>query len=292
MTSRDSRLPFTVLLPDSREDPIEIHDHLTSLRMSVIEKGTVRLLDADAWNVPGAYALLDAPASDGTYGVYVGKAPAGVKDRLVTHERQRNWARALLIQRENYTKLSSAQAGWLEGDLYDLFDAAHRARLHNTVKPGDDTVPSYEMRILESFRDPITRVLRLLGYDTSTEDEPVAVDRQSRRRVSVGVKIEDLIDSGLLAVGDRLISTNGSWPASAAILPNRMIGYDGKEYYSPSGAAAAVKGGSVNGWDFWAVERDGRSERLSLIRKRYRERAAGDEVMSPVVETDGRSGDA
>lgn len=48
MTSRDSRLPFTVLLPDSREDPIEIHDHLTSLRMSVIEKGTVRLLDADA----------------------------------------------------------------------------------------------------------------------------------------------------------------------------------------------------------------------------------------------------
>jgi len=261
-----------MLLPDNRDAPIEIHDHMTSLRMSVIEKGTVRSLDEDAWNVPGAYVLLDAPDGDGSYGVYVGKAPAGVKTRLLNHERQKDWSRALLIQRENYTNLSSSQAGWLEGDLYDLFDAAHLARLHNTVKPGDDTVPSYEMRILETFRDPITRVLRLLGYDTSTE-EVVTPETPRRRNTHHGVKLAELIEAGLVSVGDRLISANGSSPATAEVLALGEVGYDGQRFPSPSAAASAVKGGAANGWDFWAVERDGRSERLSSIRKQYLERA-------------------
>ncbi|RPF28564.1 hypothetical protein [Georgenia muralis] len=55
MTTRDSGLPFTVQLADDGSDPIEIHDHLTSLRMSVIQEGTVGALDEDAWNVPGAH---------------------------------------------------------------------------------------------------------------------------------------------------------------------------------------------------------------------------------------------
>lgn len=286
MANRDSRLPFTVLMPEDRSDPIEIHDHLTSLRMSVIEKGTVGALDEDAWNVPGAYVLLDAPQPDGAFGVYVGKAPAGVKSRLMSHERQRDWARALLIQRENYTNLSSAQAGWLEGDLYDLFDASHRARLHNSNKPGDDTVPTYELRILESFRDPITRVLRLLGYDTSTEEE-VHVEKSSRRKktyTSHGVKFGDLLDAGLIAAGERLISVNGSWPASAVVLAGGMVGYDGKQFATPSAAAVAVKGGAANGWDFWAVERPDGSERLSAIRKQFQDQqASAQATTSPVV---------
>jgi hypothetical protein len=63
---RDSRLPFTVLLPDTRTEPIEIHDHLTALRLCLVEKDGVKFLD-DSWDVPGAYVLLDAPDADGAF---------------------------------------------------------------------------------------------------------------------------------------------------------------------------------------------------------------------------------
>jgi len=72
-------------------------------------------------------------AADATFGVYVGKAPAGIRSRLLDHECKKQWARALLIQRDNQHGLNSAHVDWLEGDLYDLFDAADRARLHNSV---------------------------------------------------------------------------------------------------------------------------------------------------------------
>lgn len=267
MITRDSRLPFTVLLPDSRSEPIEIHDHLSALRLSLVEKDAVSQLDG-SWDVPGAYVLLDAPAPDGSYGVYVGKAPAGIRSRLLDHERKRYWARALLIRRDVSTGLSSAQAGWLEGDLYELFDSADRAHLHNSVKPGDDTVPSYELRILETFRDPINRVLRLLGYDTSTEDDSQLIGPSGRRRTARfhGITLQQLLGAGLIAPGERLISTNGSWPASAVITEDAHIEYNGRRFDTPSGAAMAVKDGPANGWDFWAVERSGGSERLSTLR--------------------------
>lgn len=263
---RDSRLPFTVLLPDTRTEPIEIHDHLTALRLCLVEKDGVKHLD-DSWDVPGAYVLLDAPDADGSFGVYVGKAPAGIRSRLLDHERKKVWARAMLIRRDITSGLSSAQAGWLEGDLYELFDAAERAHLHNSVKPGDDTVPSYELRILETFRDPINRVLRLLGYDTSTEDDTQnATPARKRTARFHGIVLRQLFDAGLVGSGERLISTNGSWPASAVITSDGGIDYNGHRYDTPSGAAMAVKNGPANGWDFWAVERTDGSERLSTLR--------------------------
>ncbi len=284
---RDSRLPFTVLLPDTRTEPIEIHDHLTALRLCLVEKDGVKFLD-DSWDAPGAYVLLDAPDADGTFGVYVGKAPAGIRSRLLDHERKKVWARAMLIRRDITNGLSSAQAGWLEGDLYELFDAAERAHLHNSVKPGDDTVPSYELRILETFRDPINRVLRLLGYDTSTEDDTASVTPSRRRTARFhGIALRQIFEAGLVVTGERLISTNGSWPASAVITNDGGIDYNGHRYDTPSGAAMAVKNGPANGWDFWAVERPDGSERLSTLRSLFAAREL-DPVGHPSVAAESR----
>ncbi|WP_157465707.1 hypothetical protein [Cellulomonas sp. Leaf395] len=254
-----------MLLPDTRTEPIEIIDHLTALRMCVVEKDSVAHLDG-SWDVPGAYVLLDPPDAAGGYGVYVGKAPAGIRSRLLDHERKRTWLRGLLIRRDVSTGLSSAQAGWLEGDLYQLFHSADRATLHNAVQPRDDTVPSYELRILETFRDPINRVLRLLGYDTGTADD-TQVHAPRRTSTFHGITMGQLLEAGLVQPGERLISTNGAWPASAVVLPNAKIDYNGGAYDTPSSAAQAVKNGAaVNGWDFWAVERSTGSERLSSLR--------------------------
>lgn len=269
-TQRDGRLPFTVLLPDTRLEPVEIHDHLSSLRMALVEKDSVHLLDRN-WDRPGVYLLLDGVAEDSSFGVYVGKAPAGIRSRLLDHERKKTWARALLIQRDTQHGLNSAHIGWLEGDLYDLFDAAERGRLHNGPRTGDETVPTYDLRILESFRDPIVRVLRLLGYDPATVDDTAASAATLKKPATYyGIGLADLLAAGLINVGDKLVSANGSWPASAEISVGGIL-YNGTEYASPSTAAAAVKGGAANGWDFWAVETPDGSKRLSAIRAHHQQ---------------------
>lgn len=266
---RDSRLPFTTLLPDSALQPIEVHDHSVGLRMAIVEKSAVRLLDDD-WDVPGAYVLLDRVQEDGVFGVYVGKAPAGLRNRLLNHERNKDWHRALLIQRSTQFGFSSAHVAWLEGDLYALFDSASCAQLHNSMTPGDDTVPSYELRILESFRDPISRVLRLIGYGPdSADEEPIkAPGGQSK---FYGVSMTDLMTAGLLHSGDRLVSVNSSWPAIAEVGPEGSIAVEGQAYATPSAAASAVKGGAANGWDFWALEGPDGSTRLSTLRTKLQD---------------------
>lgn len=269
-TSRDPRLPFTVLLADTPGQPIEIHDHSVGLHMVLVEKSFVHLLSTD-WDAPGVYLLLDPVETDGTFGVYVGKAPAGVRARLQQHERKKAWGRALLIRRATLHGLTSAHAGWLEGDLYELFSAAERARLHNAMVPGDDTVPSYDLRTLESYRDPIVRVLRLLGYDPeSTDSDSAAGASPKRTNTYHGITVADLIHAGLIDVGARLASVNTSWPASAEIGTDGTTAYNDETYPTPSAAASAVKGGAANGWDFWAVEGPEKSVRLSVVRERYR----------------------
>lgn len=270
----DTRLPFTVLLPDSWHEPLEIHDQMTALCMAIVEKDCVKHLDA-SWDRPGLYVLLDTPNPAGGFGVYVGKAPSGVRSRLSNHERGKAWGRALLIRRDTGVGLSSAQVGWLEGDLYELLSACPRAVLSNSQKPGDDTLPPYELRILESFRDPINRVLRLLGYNTSTADEEiqqVASARAPRRTPKFyGVSLEDLLNAGLVAVGDTLVSMQALYPATASVGEGGTVVLNGTSYPKPSAAAVAVRGKETNGWDFWAVKGPTASHRLSAIRKRYQD---------------------
>lgn len=282
---RDTRLPFTVLLPDDPAVPIEIHDHSVSLQMAVAAKDSISKLDS-TWDAPGVYVLLDAPDAEGNYAVYVGKAPAGIRQRLAQHERTRQWSKALVIRRDNQFGLNSAHVGWLEGDLYELFDAAERARLHNSVRPGDKTVASYDIRILESFRDPIARVLRLIGYDPSSADEsvsinsavgaPAIVDRVTAR-ARYAATLAEIINSGILDGNEPLISVNAVWPATAQLQPNGTIEVEGRSYPSPSAAAVAVKGSAVNGWDFWAVEQEVGSKRLATYRREFLDLLAVDD---------------
>ncbi len=89
-------------------------------------------------------------AADATFGVYVGKAPAGIRSRLLNHERKKHWARALLIQRDNQHGLNSAHVDWLEGDLYDLFATTDRARLRHSVNRATTPYPAMSMAKLKS----------------------------------------------------------------------------------------------------------------------------------------------
>lgn len=256
-------LPITVLIGESAASPIEMFDQHAALRLAVVDRAGSHLLSSD-WDVPGVYLLLDRHDTEGRWGVYVGKAPAGIKSRLSSHIRTKDhWYRAVLVRRDTTFGFNSAQVGWLEGRLYDLMTTAEDAVLNNSNRPSDETLPPYDRQMLEMVVLPIQRVLRLLGHDSSTADEETTSPARARRTSRFfGITLAEIIDAGLLSEGDSLISTNGVWPASAVIGLGGTVVYDGVTYPTPSAAASAVKNGPANGWEFWAVE--GANSRTSL----------------------------
>lgn len=267
-------LPFTVLVPDTAVNPIELYDQHAALKVAVAERSGAHLLEPE-WDAPGVYLLVDRPDQDGTWGAYVGKAPAGIRARLTSHLRTKDhWYRAILVRRDTTFGFNSAQLGWLEGRLYDLLDAAEDAVLHNANRPTDETLPPYDRQMLELVVVPVTRVLRLLGHDPATIDDaqPPAPGRRTSR--FYGITLAQLIDARLLAVGATLVSMNGAWPATARVIDGGQVEWKGVAYPTPSAASSAVKHGASNGWDFWAVETDTGRTTLATLRARYLDRTA------------------
>jgi hypothetical protein len=249
-----------------------MYDAHAALCIGLVERDGASFI-GEGWERPGNYILLDLPDPDGRWGCYVGKAPGGVRSRLLSHLRSKDhWRRALLIQRDTTHGFNSAQVGWLEGRLYDLLDAAEDARLHNGNRPSDETLPSFERAMLEACVLPISRTLRLIGYDPATADDTGTITTVTRpRRTSrfYGITLKQVVAAGLLNPGTPVVSTNGAWPASGVITADGCIEVNGTTYDAPSAAAVAVKNGPANGWDFWAVNDPTGRITLATFRARY-----------------------
>jgi hypothetical protein len=274
MASHDDALPLTALIPETAADPVVLFDHFAALQVAVVERNYAMQINAADWDKPGVYILLDPPQADGSWGCYVGKAPGGLRTRLTAHLRGKDhWRRALLVQRDTTHGFNSAQVAWLEGRLYDLLDAAEDARLHNGNRPSDETLPPFERASLENAVTPVSRILRLLGYDPATADDTGTVATTTRTRTSrfVGITVEQIINAGLLVPGATLVSTNSVWPATATLNADGTITYDQRTYSTPSSAAAAVKDGNANGWEFWAVDDPTGKTTLATLRARYQD---------------------
>lgn len=274
MTTHDTALPITTLLPESAADPVILFDQHAALRVAIVERDHALRISADEWDRPGVYVLLDSPDADGSWGCYVGKAPAGIRTRLRDHVRNKDhWRRAVLIQRDTTFGFNSAQVAWLEGRLYDLLDAAEDARPHNGNRPSDETLPPFERASLENSVLPISRILRLIGYDPATADDSGTVStttKSTRTSRFVGITLKNVIDAGHLTPGTAVVSTNSVWPANGVVNADGTITFNDTNHPTPSAAAAAVKGtGAVNGWDFWAVDDATGKTSLATLRARY-----------------------
>ena len=268
-TEGDDRLPFTCLVPDG-PGVIDIYDQTAALRIAVVERDAVHWL-SEAWDVPGAYLLLDRPDADGTWSAYVGKAPSGLKSRVSSHVRHKDsWCRAILLQRDTTHGFNSAHAAWLEGRLHDLISASAAGSLSNQQRPGDDTLAPYDRQMLETTIDPISRVLRLVGYETAPPGDDPVPPRSRRTPTRYTTTVQDLQSSGLLAADTRLVSTYASYAADAVVNPDGTITWDGQTFATPSAAGCAVRGGkATNGWAFWAIETDTGKVTLATLRARH-----------------------
>ncbi|MFC6285533.1 hypothetical protein ACFP3Q_06335 [Nocardioides sp. GCM10027113] len=273
MTGHDTALPITTLLPETAADAVVLFDQHAALRFAIVERDHALRISAEEWDRPGVYILLDPPAADGSWGCYVGKAPAGIRTRLRDHLRNKDhWRRAVLIQRDTTFGFNSAQVAWLEGRLYDLLDAAEDARPHNGNRPSDETLPPFERASLENAVVPISRILRLIGYDPATADDTGTVStttKSARTSRFHGITLKDVLDAGHLPSGAPVVSTNSVWPANGIVNADGSITVNGTAHPTPSSAASAVKGGAANGWDFWAIEDAGGKTTLATLRARF-----------------------
>lgn len=91
---------------------------------------------------------------------------------------------------------------------------------------------------------------------------------------SHGITVAELIAEGLLPSGSRRSSTNGVYPASARVAPDGSITIYGTSHDTPSAAAVAARDGAASGWDFWAVDTEGRRTPVASYRARLVERRA------------------
>ena len=267
--SQNETFPVTALIPEVVGRPIVIFDSQAALRLAIVDKDFASLLDS-SWEVAGIYCLLYPVAGDGTFQIYVGKAPAGMRSRIMNHVTSKldGWVRALLINKDTTHGWTAAHVGWLEGRFWSLAFASAKGAPTNKQRPSDETLPNYDRAVLETSIVPISRVLRLLGYGLEPEGEVPTPKVASRTKF--GVSIADLIAAGRLKVGESLAFTYPGLSASASIQSDGRLLVDTVVYETLSAAAGALRGGPTNGWAYWAItEPTGNPVAMADIRAQY-----------------------
>lgn len=72
--------------------------------------------------------------------------------------------------------------------------------------------------------------------------------------------------AGMFTEATEIFATFKGKELSASVHADGVIVFKDKDYTSPSDAAKAATGGSVNGWRFWKFRRDGQDVWLDVLR--------------------------
>lgn len=263
--------PAGVQIPADPDAPIVLDFVSHALRVALVTRAGIVKLPSEEWDLPGVYVLIGALGIGGPTEVYVGKAKS-LRRRLRQHRARpkMEWWRALAVARDTTDGFNTAQIGYLEGRLASQIAALPALTLIASQEDIDETLPDHLLIPLDAFVPTILAAMRLAGLDTSPPDEAtVGVDRK-RDRSSVPGTISDLVATGLLRPGERLIFDQRGRTAEAQVNPAGEIVLGGVTYSSPSGAAKAVLGGrAANGWNAWTVGKGGPT--LATLRERLNE---------------------
>ncbi len=114
----------TFVVPGSSAEPMEVKVAHSGLRMVLVSRESIGLLD-ESWRVLGIYFLLGGADDPDRYRAYVGEVGRStLVQRVKQHEADKDWwSRALLIASSS-GGFHSAEIGWLEGRLYDVLNNA------------------------------------------------------------------------------------------------------------------------------------------------------------------------
>ncbi|MFF4778994.1 hypothetical protein ACFY05_39840 [Microtetraspora fusca] len=297
---------LNVSLPLTLDGPFEITVEHSVVGVVVTERATVTRLGSE-WNVPGVYILLDRPNLAGRWGAYVGKAASrGLRSRIREHLKARDhWYRAILVRRDSKKTLNSAQAGWLEGHLYDLLHNSGQVHLHNGNRPQDDSISLEEQNSMRTYVPPILHTLYILGHrltaapsvagkrifnlrktqgtkatdqpsrpidagaatTTASRDRKAEPKKRKATKVTINIEMIDLVREGLVPPGAVLIPASRMHTDRAVVNPDGSLQFRGTRREKVSNPAAELAGYPVNGWTFWRVETPHGFVSLNVLRK-------------------------
>ena len=141
----------------------------------------------------------------------------------------------------------------VEGALKEYINQRIKSRLEKAAM--DEEGSDSQQRGAEESDDAAAVGTGTAGPGEAEREQP----ERKRRRSSV--KMQDLVEAGLLHDGDELICATASGPyqdVGATVRGDGGIEIEGQSYPSPSGAAKSVTGHSEDGWTFWGLS-DGRT---------------------------------
>jgi hypothetical protein len=136
-------------------------------------------------------------------------------------------------------------------------------------KPMANTRKEICVKIYEAHKELLNEIFLAadeIGKQPNSEGEATTKEH-------IGVSLENLVERDFLKLTDTLHKNVGGKLISALLVKNDDAGVaivvEGKEYTSPSRAANAVTGQSINGWTFWEVKDEtGKSKgNLDALRK-------------------------
>lgn len=273
--------PVTFYVPDSAAEPMDVNVQHSGLRMVLVSRESIHLLD-ESWRVLGIY-FLTGPADDpDRYRAYVGEVGrATLVQRARHHAKEKPWwSRALLITRDSRDGFNSAEIGWLEGRLFDVLNNAVACEVMNGNRPGDESLTERERAVLERYVEPIMAALRACGTPPDTPDQKPAP--KGRKKVThYSESVADLIDARLLKAGTMLRPLKKAVSQQARVLEDGRLAIGGEVFDSLSAAAKAVTGSVAEaGWDFWgAPSGDGSYVALAKLRERLRENGSSEPAL-------------
>jgi hypothetical protein len=289
--------PVTFDVPASSAEPINVRVGHSGLRMVLVNRESVGLLDSETWGVLGLYFLI-GPSADGKpdrYLTYVGEVGRRtLLMRLKEHVlRKAWWSRALVIASSADVGFNSAEIGWLEGRLYDVLKNAAACDVDNKGRPGDNSLVPQDRALLERYVEPVMAALRACGVSPDTTDQKPPPPPSARRRV-YRESVKDLIDAGILTAGTVLTPLRASLVQTAIVLPDGTLKVADQVFASVSAAAQAVSGNTAEaGWNFWgAPSGSGGHASLATLREHLRDDGATTSPAPPDSSHEGAVADS
>lgn len=217
----------------------------------------------------GVYVLLGADLESGTSQAYIGEAEV-LRARLRQHLDRDFWVQAVVVASKD-ENLSKGHIRYLEARLIEEATAIGRVSLTNS-QSGRGRLSEADAADMEVFLSRVRQLLPLLGTNMlvptdDTPDLPAATRLQCRilgltaygRRSSVGFivyKDSQAVPDLRPSAGDRARNIREHLIQSGAMVLEgdhyRFV--KDAEFTSPSLAAVAVCGGSMNGLTAWKDE--------------------------------------
>ena len=232
-----------------------------------------RLGEREEVRSTGIYVLV-GPVEDQT-AVYIGEGD-DVWDRLKSHDSNKDfwtWVVVFVSKDDNLTK---AHVRWLEARLIQEIRAAKLVQVMNGNGPGGGRLPEADEADMETFLENVRLLLPVLGlnvftsmtgnpksllrlrltWDTATAD---CIVKEGAFIVQKGStarrKNVDSLQPSYQNMRQRMVESGVLTPQSAELL----VFTQDFLFESPTAAAVAVAGTSLNGRDMWKVASTGES---------------------------------